>query len=93
MKLIDGKKIADKILVELEKNIKKSQVKPGLAVILVGNNKASRIYVNLKMKAAEKIGVNFCFYKFRSSVPEKKIISKIKELNKNIKNPKNSLWL
>jgi len=54
MKLLKGKKIADKILGDLKKKISADKNKPGLAVILVGNDKASQLYVKLKKKAAEK---------------------------------------
>lgn len=85
MKLIKGRKIADGILADLRRKIKKEKLKPGLAVILVGEDKASQIYVALKKKAARKIGVNFFFFKFGKNIPEGKIISKIKELNKDEK--------
>jgi methylenetetrahydrofolate dehydrogenase (NADP+) / methenyltetrahydrofolate cyclohydrolase len=85
MKLIKGRKIADGILADLKKRIKKEKLVPGLAVILVGENKASRIYVKLKEKAALKIGVNFSFFKFEKNAFQNLIISKIKELNKDEK--------
>ena len=63
MKLIKGQKIADKILANLKKRIKKEKLHPGLAVILIGEDKASKIYVALKKKAARRIGISFFLFK------------------------------
>lgn len=81
MKLLRGKKIADKILKDLKSKIKKEKLKPALAVVLVGEDKASQIYVNLKKKAARKIGVEFYLFKYGKNISENEIIKKIKELN------------
>lgn len=81
MKVLKGKRIADKILKDLKGRIKKEKTKPALAVVLVGDDKASRIYVNLKKKAAKKIGINFQLNEFPKNSDEKGIIKKIKELN------------
>jgi methylenetetrahydrofolate dehydrogenase (NADP+)/methenyltetrahydrofolate cyclohydrolase len=83
--LLKGKKIADKILKDLKKAIIKEKIKPGLAVVLVGKNKASEVYVGLKKKAAKAIGINFYLYKFQASRKESAVIQKIKELNENKK--------
>lgn len=83
MKVIDGTKIADEILVELENKIKKSGIIPGLAVVLIGDNDASHIYVNLKEEAAEKVGINFKKFLFDKNVDEKIIIEKINKLNQD----------
>jgi methylenetetrahydrofolate dehydrogenase (NADP+)/methenyltetrahydrofolate cyclohydrolase len=85
MKLIKGRKIADGILADLKRKIKKEKLKPGLAVVLVGEDKASKLYVNLKKKAAQEIGINFYLFKFRKDVSQDLIISKIRELNKDNK--------
>ena len=58
--IIDGKKIAAEIRAELAKEIeelKKEGLHPGLAVILVGDDPASRVYVNNKKKACAEIGI------------------------------------
>ena len=54
-KIIDGKKIADKILDEVKQKIAKSKGKPGLTLVLVGDNPASQIYVSSKEKNAKKL--------------------------------------
>ncbi|OGI16582.1 MAG: hypothetical protein A3J63_01900 [Candidatus Moranbacteria bacterium RIFCSPHIGHO2_02_FULL_40_12b] len=81
MKLLKGKLIAEKILNNLKLEIKRRGIKPGLAVVLIGDDKASRIYVNLKKKAARKVGVGFYIFKFGDKAEENKIIKKIKDLN------------
>ena len=52
--ILDGKKLRDKILNNLQKKVEKFEVKPTLSVILVGENPASKIYVTNKQKMAEK---------------------------------------
>jgi len=81
MKLLKGKIVADKIILDLKNKIAKQKKKPGLAVILVGNNKASQIYVALKEKAANGVGINFHLIQFNQHETEKTILKEIKELN------------
>ena len=84
--ILDGKKLRDKILEELRIQIDKFEKKPTLVVILVGDNPASKIYVNNKKKIAEKIGINSTVINYSSNVTEQEKLSKIEELNndKNI---------
>ena len=82
MRIINGKKIAQKLLMSLKEKINMMKVKPGLAVVLVGNNPSSLLYVRNKEKAAKKIGVNFELYKFGASATNQTLISRIKNLNK-----------
>jgi len=81
MKLLYGKPIADKILDRLKNDIAMQEEKPGLAVILVGDNEASQMYVSLKEKTADKIGMVFFRFNFSEDVPENEIIEHIKKLN------------
>lgn len=85
MKLLEGKKIADGILEGIKKDIEKAENKPFLAVLLVGEDEASKIYTSLKGKAAEKIGIGFELFYFEESVLEEEIIGKIEELNQDDK--------
>lgn len=86
MQLIKGREIADNILNNIKSEIEKLKTKPTLAVILIGEDEASRIYVGLKEKAAREIGFNFLLYKYDADVEEDVILKKIKEINvdKNI---------
>jgi methylenetetrahydrofolate dehydrogenase (NADP+)/methenyltetrahydrofolate cyclohydrolase len=85
MRLLKGKEVADKILKNLKEAIKKEKVKPCLAVILVGEDSASKIYVELKKKAAKAIGIDFYLHKFKKLTKTSEIVDKIKELNVNEK--------
>lgn len=80
-KILNGKKIAEKIKKELKQKIAKSKIKPGLAIILVGQNRASNVYVKIKEKASKEIGMCFELYFFKKA-KEQKIIDLIKKLNK-----------
>ena len=81
MELIRGKKIADNILSNIKSQIDKLETKPTLAVFLIGENEASEIYVELKRRAVEGIGMGFKLFKYPVFVAEDEILSKIKELN------------
>lgn len=83
MKIINGKKISQEILSELKQKISASGIKPGLAVILVGNDSASRLYVSLKEKAAAEAGIHFEKHTFPSSASETEIIKTIEQFNHN----------
>ncbi len=83
MKLFNGKAVANKILKELKEAIAKEKKSPALAVILVGDDEASRLYVKLKKSAAKKVGIDFEEHNFSAKAKEQEIIDKIIELNKN----------
>ena len=85
MKVLDGIKLARKINRETEAGIKKSKTALGLAVILIGNNPSSKLYVKLKKEQAEKIGIKFYKYKFSENVAQSKILKIINSLNKDEK--------
>ncbi len=79
--LLDGKALSDKIKDELTKKIKNYLVKPCLAVIQIGNDEASNIYIRSKEKACQQVGINFIYIKFEEDTAEQEIINKIVELN------------
>lgn len=70
---------------KLERTIKKNNLKPRLAVVLIGNDKASKLYVRLKAKVANQIGVDFSLFKFSSKAKEREILKLLKHLNKDKK--------
>jgi len=82
-KILDGKKLRDKIFEKVKAKLTNMQNKPTLAVILAGNNQSSRIYVNNKKKTAENLGINSIIIEYPENVSEKEILDKIQELNKN----------
>jgi methylenetetrahydrofolate dehydrogenase (NADP+)/methenyltetrahydrofolate cyclohydrolase len=81
MELLYGKPIADKILNRLKSEIFNNEKKPGLAAILVGNDQASHLYVSLKEKKAQEIGINFSKFDLAENVPENEIMDLIQKLN------------
>lgn len=83
MKLLAGKDLADEILSFVKEKIEAENLHPSLAVILVGSDPASEIYVNLKGQAAEKIGIEFQLIRFAAHASEDEILTKIIELNAN----------
>lgn len=82
-KIIDGKGIADKIYEELKEEVNSLREKPGLAVVLVGDDPASIVYVRNKEKACKRLGLNYKLLKFPQSVDRDELISNIKTLNKD----------
>ena len=79
--IIDGKKIADKILDELKSKIISLKQKPGLALVLVGDNPASEIYVNFKEKTCREAGFYCERYNLSKNTEELDILNLINELN------------
>lgn len=61
---VSGKAVADAISKKLQKQVSKLEVKPTLAIILAGDNPASRIYVNNKIKRAEQLGIKIQLLEF-----------------------------
>ncbi len=87
--IIDGKKIAAKLRENLKKKIidLKSSLNlvPGLSVILIGEDTASKIYVKNKEKFSKEVGINSEVIRYPENIEERIILDKIKELNKNKK--------
>lgn len=81
MNLIDGKAIAQKMREELKEEIEKNNLKPGLAIIKVGDDPASEIYVRNKRKACENIGIKSEVYEFKEDVSESDLIACLNKLN------------
>ncbi len=83
MKIFNGKKIAEKILLDLKKRIKKGEIKLTIAVISIGQNPASKLFIRNKKQAAEELGVKVSHYKFKTTVKEEAIIGRIEKLNQD----------
>lgn len=81
MIIINGKKIAREILKAQKHIIQTKMAAPGLATILIGDNEASKIYINEKQKKAARIGVNFFNYNFPSNISQKEVETLINSLN------------
>jgi methylenetetrahydrofolate dehydrogenase (NADP+)/methenyltetrahydrofolate cyclohydrolase len=84
--IISGTEIAEKINKQTAKKIallKKKNISPKLAVVLVGNNKPSQIYVHKKEEAAKKIGIDFLLERMPANSSKKQLVNKINNLQKN----------
>lgn len=82
-KIINGQLLADKILHGVCREIVEKKLTPALAVILVGDDPASKIYVSLKQKACLKCGIEFYFYHLPANAPEAQILECLNFLNQD----------
>jgi methylenetetrahydrofolate dehydrogenase (NADP+)/methenyltetrahydrofolate cyclohydrolase len=83
-KLIDGRAIAEKVYVDLRREIaelKSKGVTPGLAVILVGDNPASRAYVRSKDKMCRDLGLHSVKLELPTSTTQAELLARVKALN------------
>lgn len=76
-KKIDGYKIAEKIIRQAEKDIKKKRLKLKLGAVLVGDNPVSLSYIFQKEKICQKIGIDFSLYRYSKKIKEKDLLKKI----------------
>ena len=87
MILIDGKKVAAELRVELKQEVSELKTKynkvPGLTVILIGDMAPSQIYVRMKEKAANEVGLKSEVIRYPGTIEEKTVLDKIEELNKD----------
>ena len=84
-KIIDGRKIADKILNNLKSKIKNMKEKPGLALVLIGDNPASEIYVSSKERAFKEVEGYCERYNLGSNIGELDLLKLVNDLNQNPK--------
>ncbi len=86
MTILDGKKLSNKIKEELRGEVEELKVKgitPGLAVILVGNDPASHVYVKMKRDACQDVGIYSVVHEFPENITEKELLSTIDMINEN----------
>jgi len=87
MQILDGKKAAQSIKDSLKLNVVQAAIEgkktPHLAAILVGNNGASETYVSAKVKACEEVGFKSTLIRLEDSIPERKLLEEINELNRD----------
>ena len=86
MEIIDGKKLAkgirEKLKIECDE-LKKGGINPKLAVIMVGEDEASQVYVRNKSKACNEIGIEFEEFILAGNIEQKDLIKLIEKLNKD----------
>ncbi len=88
MSIIDGKAISNEIRQDLKgkaSELKAKGIMPGLAVILVGDDPASAIYVRNKARACEEIGIYSVVHRLKAQTPQDELIALIKSLNSDPK--------
>jgi len=88
-RLIDGKALASQIRQQVKDEVDRmtasGKMPPGLGVLLIGENPASRSYVTMKEKACKEAGIYSEEYALPSDVPETRVLSLIAEFNGNPK--------
>jgi len=86
--LIDGRSIAEKVYVDLRREIadlKSKGVTPGIAVVLVGDNPASRTYVRSKDKMSRELGLHSVKLELPASTTQSDLLNRVEELNRDPK--------
>ncbi|MBV2209952.1 MAG: bifunctional methylenetetrahydrofolate dehydrogenase/methenyltetrahydrofolate cyclohydrolase FolD [Thermomonas sp.] len=86
-KILDGKRIADELLdslkAQVDARLAAGKTRPGLAVVLVGEDPASAVYVRNKKRAAEKVGIQAFDYTLPAGTTEAELLTLIDSLNAN----------
>ncbi len=87
--ILDGKKLAKKIRMDLKQeveNLKQAGIQPKLAVVMVGDNSSSEVYVKNKSSACRKVGIEFEEFLLDKTTTEEELLTLIQQLNeaKNI---------
>ena len=83
MKIIDGKKLAQNLRKQIANEVKKYSRPPGLAVILVGDDEASQLYVKNKTRACVEVGFYSDQIHKSSNITEEELLSEVNRLNEN----------
>ena len=86
MIVLDGKELARKIQAKIKEDVellKKASITPGLAVIMIGDNPASQVYVRKKAEACKEVGIYSVVHEMPENIKEETIINTIKLMNKN----------
>jgi methylenetetrahydrofolate dehydrogenase (NADP+)/methenyltetrahydrofolate cyclohydrolase len=83
--LLDGKKLSSEIKEELKSELSNYDRKVGLAVVLVGNDKASELYVSMKKKACEYVGIDSISVELPENISQEDLEKRVLELNEDAK--------
>jgi methylenetetrahydrofolate dehydrogenase (NADP+)/methenyltetrahydrofolate cyclohydrolase len=79
--IIDGKALAEEIKQQIRQEIVENKLQPNLAVVLIGDDPASHLYVRLKQKACQKLNIEFHKYLLEKDTTNKEVIKVIDFLN------------
>lgn len=83
MNIIDGKSIAAQMRAELKEKIERAEKKPGLAVVIVGEDPASQIYVRNKIKACAEVGIRSYSYELPANATQTEVETLLKTLGED----------
>lgn len=83
--ILDGKKLRDELLVQYKEKIKEEKLNITLAIILVGNNESSKLYIKNKEKYCTEVGIKVDKYLLDEDTSEEVLINLIKDLNEDEK--------
>ena len=86
--IIDGNKIAAEVKESLKTRVgklKKKSIIPALAIVMIGDNASSKIYIRNKQNACKEVGISSNLYEFPENMKEEKLISLIQQLNNDKK--------
>jgi methylenetetrahydrofolate dehydrogenase (NADP+)/methenyltetrahydrofolate cyclohydrolase len=86
MQILDGKKVSSELFQKLEPRVqalKEQGIQPKLVFFIIGESSASVAYVNMKMKASEKIGIDSEILRYDETITQEELLNKIKELNED----------
>lgn len=84
-KIIDGNLQSEILRRKIASEVSKMHIKPRLAVVLVGSNPASQIYVKIKMKRAQEVGIETELHAFEEDISNEQILSSIDSLNQDLR--------
>ena len=84
-KIIDGKAISAAVKEQVRAEIERDKIKAGLAVVIVGDDPASRVYVNNKKKACELCGIQSFEYALPAETTQEQLLELVDTLNKDSK--------
>lgn len=82
--VVSGKKLSKKVEERLEERVERLEDKPALGIYVVGDDKATAMYVKKKRELAERIGVNFYEFIFESDVTEQELVDHISKHQENV---------
>lgn len=82
-KIINGKLVAENLRIKIAEEVSSLSIVPGLAVILVGDNPASKLYVRNKITACKNVGINLFEFYLNNDISENSLIKQIEQLNNN----------
>ncbi len=81
--IIDGRQLSAELKTQITKQVQKMKQKPGLAVVLVGENPASQVYVKAKEKACQKVGFYSQKILLEKTITQTELLQQIKHLNQD----------